>query len=244
MTFARIVFAFALLMLVVGIVGSRYISEVVFAPLQGSAGTPIAAATHAATPKAAATATATPTPTILPAPARAPTSTPRPTATISPTPTPRPLVTRVLKPGGKRLQHHRAKPKLKPTATATTLPTPTATTGTVALARYWVGSQLARGGQTVSIGYVIDNETGQTARVLLGASIKGSRVVAWSASLSDPYHDVVAMVPPGVSTHVRFFTLPPSLQPGMYDVAWGLRSARTGLRDALVTGYAALRVTH
>jgi hypothetical protein len=113
----------------------------------------------------------------------------------------------------------------------------------VALARYWVGSQLARGGQTVSIGYVIDNETGHTARVWLGASIKGSRVLGWAAGLSDPSHDVVAIVPPGVSTHVRFFTLPPNLYPGVYDVAWGLRSARTGLRDALVTAYAALRVS-
>jgi len=240
MTFARIVFAFALLMLVIGIAGSRYISEVVFAPLQGSAGTPIAAVPHSATPRD--TATATPTLTTLPVPTRAHTSTLQPTPTISPTPTARPLVTRVLTPSGKRLPRHRAKTGLKPTATATTLPTPT--TGTVALARYWVGSQLAQGGQTVSIGYVIDNETGHTARVLLGASIKGSRVIGWSAGLSDPYHDVVAVVPPGVSTHVRFFTLPPSLQPGVYDVAWGLRSASTGLRDALVTAYAALHVTH
>jgi hypothetical protein len=242
MTFARVVFAFALLMLVVGIVGSRYISEVVFAPLGGSAGTPIAAIAHDATAQAEATTTATPTSTVLPAPTRASTSTPQPTTTGTPTPTARPLATRVLKPIVRHPLHHRA--KLKPTPTATILPTPTATTGTVALARYWVGSQVARGGQTVSIGYVIDNETGHTARVLLGASIKGSRVLGWSeGSLSDPYHDVVAVVPPGISTHVRYFTLPPSLQPGVYDVAWGLRSTRTGLRDALVSAYAALRVT-
>ena len=208
MTFARAVFAFALLMLVAGIAASHYIANRLFGPLPASSsGVAVVATTYTATPLPPATATP------LLAPAR-------------PTPTPHPSPTATVKP------------------TATASPTSTATTRTVTIARYWVGSTLARGGQTVAIGYVIDNGTGRTARIMLGASIKSARSLSWGAStLSDPAHDVVAIVPPGVSTHLRYFTLPAGVRPGLYDVAWGLRNAATGRRAALVTAGAALRVT-
>lgn len=111
------------------------------------------------------------------------------------------------------------------------------------LTRYWVGSNAVQPGQTVAIGYVIDNGTGQTARVTLGASIKSSRALSWlSGQINDPYHDVVAVVPPGVSTHIRYFTVPGHLRHGSYDVAWGLRNAVNGERDALVAASGALNV--
>ena len=53
-------------------------------------------------------------------------------------------------------------------------------------------------------------------------------------SISDPSHDVVAVVPPGISQHVRYFTLSPGLRAGAYDIAWGLRNPSTGSRVALV----------
>jgi hypothetical protein len=138
------------------------------------------------------------------------------------------------------------KATVKPTATkptATPLPTPSPTPGIVTLVRYWVGTPDARHGQTISVGYVIDNETGRTAQLMLGASIKSDRILSWGESLSDPAHDVVAVVPPGVSTHVRYFTLPSGLKPGSYAVAWGLRDALSGERTALVAAPSALQVT-
>jgi hypothetical protein len=150
-----------------------------------------------------------------------------------------------------RGRHPVARPRLAPRSTstptprpsATPLPTPSPTSGIVTLARYWVGTLQARSGQTIAIGYVIDNETGRTARTMLGASLKSAHSLSWASSaLSDPGHDVVAVVPPGVSTHVRYFTLPPGLRPGVYDVAWGLRDSLTGRRDALVASSGALRV--
>lgn len=132
-----------------------------------------------------------------------------------------------------------------PHPTSTPLPTPTATrpAGTVTLVRYWVSSTDVRRGNTIGVGYVIDNETGAVAHVMLGASLKSERVLGWlNGSVADPGHDVVATVMPGISTHTRYFTLPHSLQPGGYDVAWGLRDAETGARDALVFASAALRV--
>jgi hypothetical protein len=113
----------------------------------------------------------------------------------------------------------------------------------VTLARYWVSTTSAVAGETVSIGYVIDNGTGRAERLELGASIKSDRVLSWlTGQINDPPHDVVAIVPPGVSTHVRYFTLPRGLRSGVYDVAWGLRDATTGQREALVAAAEALRV--
>lgn len=128
------------------------------------------------------------------------------------------------------------------TITPTTLPTPSPTAGIVTLTRYWVGSPQARTGTTISVGYVIDNATGRTERISLGASLKSSRVLSWGRSLSDPAHDVTATVPPGISTHIRFFTLPAGLRPGAYDIAWGLRNAVSGERVALVAAGGSLTV--
>ncbi|HLJ65726.1 MAG TPA: hypothetical protein VKX16_00020 [Chloroflexota bacterium] len=130
---------------------------------------------------------------------------------------------------------------LRPTST----PAPSATpaSGTLALLRYWVGTPAARPGQTIEVGYVIDNGTGRTMHEVLGVSLKSSRALSWATSaVSDPGHDVVATVLPGTSTHIRFFTLPPGLRPGWYDVAWGLRSPITGARVGLVFAPTALRV--
>lgn len=124
------------------------------------------------------------------------------------------------------------------------LPVPTATPGIVTLVNYWIGSKQARPGQTVSVDYVIDNATGTTVRLFLGASIKSVRTPTWTEGvINDPPHDVVATVPPGVTIHLRYFTLPPTLRPGLYDVAWGLRDPVSGERLALVAAKAILAVT-
>jgi hypothetical protein len=115
--------------------------------------------------------------------------------------------------------------------------------GTLTLDRYWIGSVEARRGRAITVSYVIDNATGRNQRLMLGVSIKATRALSWlSSSISDPGDDVVATIPPGVSTHVRYFTIPSGTRPGAYDVAWGLRSPVNGERVALVFAPAALRV--
>jgi hypothetical protein len=111
------------------------------------------------------------------------------------------------------------------------------------ITNYWISETTVPRGTTIAIGYTIDNGTGRTERVLLGASIKPSSVATWGRSVSDPFHDVVAIVPPGVTTHVRYFTLTHALRPGPYDVAWGLRAVSSGASVALVTAPDSLRVT-
>jgi hypothetical protein len=112
------------------------------------------------------------------------------------------------------------------------------------LTRYWIGSVQARRGNTITVSFVIDNATGRTQRLMLGTSIKASRALSWiTSSISDPAHDVVTIVPPGISTHLRYFTISPVTSPGTYDVAWGLRNAVSGGRLALAFAPAALRVT-
>lgn len=237
MTFARGVFAFALIMLITGILGSRWIVQTIFGPNPISLSPHVAvvhdtpAARHTSTPTAVPSTTTAPTQVasrVLPtsvtiAPVSRQTHVPRAKATATMRPTPRATRTRVL-----------STPKL---------PSPTPMTGIVTLANYWVGTAQARRGQTVSVGYVINNGTGSTTRVMLGASIKAARVVSWvSGTVSDPAHDVVAVVPPGITTHVRYFTLPHRVRPGVYDVAWGLRDAASGARDALVMAPSVLQV--
>jgi hypothetical protein len=113
----------------------------------------------------------------------------------------------------------------------------------VTLTNYWVGSATSRPGSTIAVGYVIDNQTGATARIELGASVKASSQLSWATdSISDPSHDVVAVVPPGISQHVRYFTLSSGLHAGSYDIAWGLRNPSTGSRVALVAAPKALHV--
>jgi hypothetical protein len=116
--------------------------------------------------------------------------------------------------------------------------------GTVTLVRYWIGTTVAHPGGIMSVGYVINNGTGRTERLMLGASIKPSRALSWaSATISDPSRDVVATVLPGASIHSRFFAIPTNLRPGTYDVAWGLRDADTGARQAVVFSPGVLQIT-
>lgn len=238
MTFTRAVFVFAFAMLALGLVGSRALAAYLFPGLQGPPSSRIVAIVNTSTSRPATKRTAIPTRTLAPTvgPHRAPTTPPTPSPTrTSPSPT------------STRAPRVKATPtataSATPTVIATATATPTPTIGIVTLARYWIATQQARTGQTIEIGYVIDNETGRAAHVLLGASLKSTRALSWaSASIDDPPHDVVAVVPPGISTHVRFFTLPSDIHRGAYDVAWGLRDTTTGERDALVTAADALRV--
>ena len=259
MTFARGVFIFAFLMLIVGAVGAR----VIIGPLLfGDVRTPSYAIsarsgpTHKRVPRAALANRARPTDT--PRPSATPTRPLPATVTAIPraTPTARaaPAATRIApattptatshRPAARRAatRHHRTIAR----ATATEQPSPTASptpSGEVTLANYWVGSSVTRPGTTIAVGYVIDNQTGATARIELGASVKASNQLNWATeSISDPGHDVVAVIPPGISRHVRYFTLRPGLRAGSYDIAWGLRNPSTGSRVALVAAPSALRV--
>jgi hypothetical protein len=225
----RLAFLTAFVLLAVGVVAGHSLAASLFAAGDARKGVDVAIAGQdnvtatattstprpTATPTAHASATATPAPT----PARTPTTTPTAAPSLTPTPT------------------------AAPHPTATPPPTLTATPGIVELARYWVGAQMARRGRTVAIGYVIDNTTGRTEHLLLGASVKPSTASTWAQSIDDTYHDVVAVVPPGTTTHVRYFTLSTRLRPGAYDVAWGLRNAATGERVALVAAAGALTIT-
>src|SRR5579859_492747 len=162
-----------------------------------------------------------------------------PTLAASPTARVRALATAT--PGFRMLPTRTPTPR--PTATAISSPTPTPTSGAVTLTSYWVGTRSVRRGQMVEIGYVISNGTGHAARVFLGASVKSSTLSNWATgALSDTAHDVIAIVPPGTSTHVRYFAFPSRARPGAYDVAWGRRDARSGVREALVTAAAAVDV--
>lgn len=219
MTFTRLVFAFALFMLLVGIFGSRLLVHALFS-----------APPEPRLVAAAGTATPTSTPTLTPLPVR-----------IVPSHTLPGAHRRLI--GRHGVSRHVTSRAATPTVTPTPLPTPSPTPGVLTLARYWVGSLHALPGQTIAIGYVIDNGTGRTERIMLGASLKSDRILNWATqALSDPPHDVVAIVPPGITTHTRYFTLPRGLRPGSYDLAWGLRDAVTGVRDALVAAPAVLQV--
>lgn len=232
MSFARTVFVVAFLMLVAGFVGSRFIAAYLFgAPPEPTVA--VLAASHSRP-----TATLHPTVRVTAVPTTPPTVQPtsRPAATSALTQTTTIATAKAVSVASSRHHPSRVKP------TPTTAPRPTATTGIVTLARYWVGTLRARPGQTIEVGYVIDNQTGHTARISLGASIKGSHYLSWGTSVSDPSHDVVAIAAPGVTTHVRFFTLPTGLSRGVYDVAWGLRDPVTGAREALVAAPGVLRV--
>lgn len=143
------------------------------------------------------------------------------------------------KPAGRTVHRQTPRPA-RPTATPE--PSPTAGSGVTALTNYWISQTAAARGTTIAVGYTINNGTGHTERVMLGASIKPATVPTWGRSISDPFHDVVAMVPPGVTTHVRYFTLANGLRPGRYDVAWGLRNAANGVPVALVSAPLSLRV--
>jgi hypothetical protein len=138
-------------------------------------------------------------------------------------------------------------PDLVPSRTPPFSFTPTAgrtrSTRVAQLVNYWVGVSHVRRGQLISFDYVIQNPTNDVAELLLGASIKPKDGKSWALAISDPPHDVVANVLPGTTTHLRYFRVPGTLQPGIYDVAWGLRDTTTGRRVALVVARNTLRVT-
>jgi hypothetical protein len=236
----RLAFPIAFLLLCGGVLGSRQI----FASIAG--GSPVAPFTtvasnvkhrsHATTTKHHASATASPT---YPKPVReSATATPhairhagvRPTATLLPTATdtasPTPIPT----------------PTVVASATATATPAPT--TGTLRLAGYSVSQSGAAPGSTIAVTYTIVNGTGRAERLELGASIKSSRSATWTSGvISDPGHDVVAIVPPGTSTHFRYFTVPSGARAGRYDVGWGLIDASTGQAVAFSQAGGALSVS-
>jgi hypothetical protein len=262
MTFARAVFLFAFLMLIVGAVGARlFIGPLLFGDVNGPSYSVSARVSTATIPPASATPRPRPTRRVVVRPTSTPTVAPtaRSTAINTFVPrTPTPVVT--LSPTVHRAVHttatmrprvHAAKVKraaTRPTATPRPTPTDPATpspipSGIVTLTNYWVGSATSHPGSTIAVGYVINNQTGATAHIELGASVKASSQLSWAQdSISDPSHDVVAVVPPGISQHVRYFTLSPGLRAGSYDIAWGLRNPSNGDRVALVAATKALHV--
>jgi hypothetical protein len=262
MTFARAVFIFAFLMLIVGAVGARLIIGPLLFGNTGSPSYTVSARVSTATaPPATSSPRPSPTQRVAPTPTNAPTMVPTAHSTATNAIEPQP--TRLVTPS-KRADHVGAhartsagriarvkqvktttmRPTASPRPSATALATlsPTAT-GMVTLTNYWVGSATSHPGSTIAVGYVIDNQTGAPAHVELGASVKASGQLSWATdSISDPSHDVVAVVPPGISQHVRYFTLSSGLRAGSYDIAWGLRNPSTGSRVALVAASKALRV--
>lgn len=268
MSFIRWVFLLALVMLIAGIVVGQQVIGPMFAGRAVLGPSDVAAAiTATAKPTTAARTTKvvrhhlptrtppTPLPTAIPsATPAAPTPTSVPTIITAPTVPPVATVVAVphhvrphrvvVRTRRKTLTSRRHVTRVAATAVPSATPAPTATpsSNVVALVRYWIGSPTATAGSVISVGYVIDNGTGHTVHVMLGASVKSSRTVGWMSSIADPYHDVVATVPPGVSTHIRYFSLPPRLRAGSYDVAWGLKNPLNGQRDALVFAAQALQV--
>lgn len=262
MTFARAVFIFAFLMLIVGAVGARLIiGPLLFGNVSNPSYSVAARVSTATPPPATSTPRPTPTETIVPTSTRPPTAVPtaHPSATETSVPHATPTVSRLPKashqkvPARTRVRPVSSAKKMKRAthhatatarATATALPSPSPTpSGIVTLTNYWVDSATSHPGSTIAVGYVIDNQTGATARIELGASVKASSRLSWARdSISDPSHDVVAVVPPGISQHVRYFTLSTGLRAGSYDIAWGLRNPSTGSRVALVAAPKALRV--
>lgn len=244
MTYVRIGFLGAFVLLLVGGFTARNAVAPYFSSL-GEPSTPKAASTPTARVEARRVTAPTATAIVITAtPTAAPTATPRvivvtPTARAVPSPS-------IAAPAG---IHHRtarrSRPAVRPTATPTLVPTatPVPTTGVVALNNYWVDNQWAHPGQVIAIGYVIRNDTGKMERISLGASLKARSSRSWTAAINDPNHDVVAVVPPGATVHVRYFALPAGLRPGRYDVAWGLRDASTGQRLGLAFAPSVVTVT-
>ncbi len=132
-----------------------------------------------------------------------------------------------------------------PLTALTPLPTVTAaaspTTATTTLTKYWLDQTEAHAGDTITVRYDIENGTGQPMYIGLGISMKSSSAASWSSAFIDAAHDVTAAVPPGSSTHTRYFTLPDHLAPGDYDVAWGLKDS-SGTQIDVASSSGALRI--
>jgi hypothetical protein len=81
----------------------------------------------------------------------------------------------------------------------------------------------ANPGDTIQLGYNIDNISPFTLRIWLGASLTGP-----SGSLSDPSHDVIVYVPGYTHQfYYRLFSIPTTTQPGTYDITYALWSGWT-----------------
>lgn len=161
-------------------------------------------------------------------------------------PTPRPLLASQAAGSVEQVQTSPASgspASVAPLPTSATVPAPQPVDETAAkLTNYWVAAEKVRRGQIVSFSYVIENPTGAVLHLVLGASIKPRDSRSWTSSISDPYHDVVATILPGKTTHLRYFRVPLNLRPGRYDVAWGLKEPSMGRRVSLVFGAGVLVV--
>jgi hypothetical protein len=243
-TFARVIFVAVFLVLTLGAITVRNAVAPYFRGISESPHHVIAAAstpTRTPTEPASATPTTDPTATATLTPAATKTATPAASSTVAATSIPGATPTATRPARAKHLAT--PQPSGTPTPTATALPTPTRTAGILTLSNYWIGQLTAAPGQTIEVGYVVANGTGRTAHMVLGASIKPAHALNWAtATISDPYHDVVATIRPGVTRHYRFFTLPAGMHSGAYDVAWGLRDPSTGARQSLVFAASVLRI--
>jgi hypothetical protein len=123
----------------------------------------------------------------------------------------------------------------------TVTPDASPTSATATLTKYWLGQTEAHPGDTVTVRYDIENGTGRLLYLGLGVSMKLSTASSWGSAITDPAHDVTAAVAPGSSSHTRYFTLPATLAPGAYDVAWGLKSS-SGEQIAVDSSAGALRI--
>lgn len=96
------------------------------------------------------------------------------------------------------------------------------TSGAATLSKYWLDQTEAHAGDTITVRYDIQNGTGRLMYIGLGVSMKPSSSPSWISAVTDPAHNVTAAVPPGTSSHTRYFTLPSGMASGSYDVAWGI----------------------
>ncbi len=81
-----------------------------------------------------------------------------------------------------------------------------------------VGPPMVQPGQSLTLTYGIRN-SGNPATLVLGASLRPASGGAW---LSDPADDKTITLQSGTNTYARTFAVPAGLEPGIYEVAWGL----------------------
>jgi len=84
---------------------------------------------------------------------------------------------------------------------------------------YSITPLTANPGDALTIKYTINNPTSESISAALGCSIQKSGTTNW---ISDPNNDKVVDVVPGSDDYSREFVLPSTLDPGKYNVAWGL----------------------
>jgi len=91
-----------------------------------------------------------------------------------------------------------------------------------------VSSTNVNPGDTIQLGYKIDNVSPFTLRIWLGATLTSPS----GSQINDPAHDVIVLVP-GYSHQYwyRDFAIPTSAQPGLYDITYALWSGWTSPID-------------